>query len=262
MTSLDRQPGWYDDPEDSKAQRYWDGNDWTPYRQRKATAPAAEPPRAPIASPPRSFQPPPPPPTASPLPPSGPPQAPPNTLPPPTGAPLPPGSAATPGAGALSPDNLAAVKAALTNKPSGAGVLLYIGLFVTAISVFLAWETVTVSADFLGTQTELFSGSRGTSSGFRFVILIPIALAAWLAWPVLTRTALSVQRLLGLTAVVVLMLLSVPLWFVVFRDNDPDSGTTSSYGFGLYLFAAAVVVVTVGVVRVWTDRSRASTQAY
>ena len=29
------QPGWYDDPLDPNAQRYWDGNDWTPHRQRK-----------------------------------------------------------------------------------------------------------------------------------------------------------------------------------------------------------------------------------
>ena len=30
-----RQSGWYDDPNDSNAQRYWDGQDWTPHRQRK-----------------------------------------------------------------------------------------------------------------------------------------------------------------------------------------------------------------------------------
>jgi hypothetical protein len=30
-----RQPGWYDDPNDANAQRYWDGQDWTPQRQRK-----------------------------------------------------------------------------------------------------------------------------------------------------------------------------------------------------------------------------------
>jgi hypothetical protein len=30
-----QQPGWYEDPNDSKAQRYWDGQDWTPHRQRK-----------------------------------------------------------------------------------------------------------------------------------------------------------------------------------------------------------------------------------
>jgi hypothetical protein len=29
------QPGWYDDPQDANSQRYWDGQDWTPRRQRK-----------------------------------------------------------------------------------------------------------------------------------------------------------------------------------------------------------------------------------
>jgi hypothetical protein len=33
------QPGWYDDPEVSNAQRYWDGQDWTPHRQRKPQRP-------------------------------------------------------------------------------------------------------------------------------------------------------------------------------------------------------------------------------
>jgi Protein of unknown function (DUF2510) len=28
-------PGWYDDPEESNGQRYWDGQAWTPHRQRK-----------------------------------------------------------------------------------------------------------------------------------------------------------------------------------------------------------------------------------
>lgn len=165
-------------------------------------------------------------------------------------------SAAVAGAGTLSPDNVAAIKAALTDKISGAGLLIYIGLFVTAISIFLTWETVTVSMDLLGAPMELGSGTRGTSSGFKFAILVPIVAIAWLAWPVLAKTAMSVQRLLGLSAIVGLILLSVPLWFLVFRDNDPASGTTSSYGLGIYLFAAAVVAVAVGVVRVWIDRSR------
>jgi hypothetical protein len=39
-----QQPGWYDDPNDSKAQRYWDGNAWTPHRQRKPVSQATTPP--------------------------------------------------------------------------------------------------------------------------------------------------------------------------------------------------------------------------
>lgn len=39
--------GWYDDPEDSNGQRYWDGQNWTPHRQQKplaVQAPAPGPP--------------------------------------------------------------------------------------------------------------------------------------------------------------------------------------------------------------------------
>lgn len=43
MTTL-QQPGWYDDPENPNAQRYWDGNDWTPHRQRKPVSRPAQPP--------------------------------------------------------------------------------------------------------------------------------------------------------------------------------------------------------------------------
>jgi hypothetical protein len=64
------QPGWYDDPQNSNAQRYWDGQNWTPHRQRK---PAGSPP------PPRP-----------PLPPGPPPPPPPGALPPPLPPPSPP----------------------------------------------------------------------------------------------------------------------------------------------------------------------------
>ena len=50
------QPGWYDDPQDPNAQRYSDGQDWTPHRQRKAVsyAPQQSPPSA-RAEPPGSY---------------------------------------------------------------------------------------------------------------------------------------------------------------------------------------------------------------
>jgi hypothetical protein len=37
------EPGWYDDPQEPTAQRYWDGQDWTPKRQRKPMAGGAQP---------------------------------------------------------------------------------------------------------------------------------------------------------------------------------------------------------------------------
>jgi hypothetical protein len=75
------QAGWYDDPHDPQAQRYWDGQDWTPHRQRKPLAR-----QAPVAAPVQPLPPPqhlPPPPPAQLPPPRG-------ALPPPTGQRFPP----------------------------------------------------------------------------------------------------------------------------------------------------------------------------
>jgi hypothetical protein len=100
-----REPGWYDDPQDPKAQRYWDGNDWTPNRQRKAAAApvtstppppptpsAPPPPSTPSAPPPTASAPPPPPPST--LPPPAASAASPNVPPPsPSAQPVPPAAA-------------------------------------------------------------------------------------------------------------------------------------------------------------------------
>jgi Protein of unknown function (DUF2510) len=84
-----QQPGWYDDPNAPNAQRYWDGQDWTPHRRRNPTAAPASPPtqpqqQAPPPPPPPNLQPPPPP---SNLPPVAPPAHP---LPPPPAQEQPP----------------------------------------------------------------------------------------------------------------------------------------------------------------------------
>jgi len=55
------QPGWYDDPQDPNAQRYWDGQDWTPHRQRKSVSGPTAPPRGYEPSTPNYGTPPPPP---------------------------------------------------------------------------------------------------------------------------------------------------------------------------------------------------------
>jgi hypothetical protein len=54
------QPGWYDDPEDSNGQRYWDGQAWTPHRQGKPVSQPSPPPPPQQAPPPSAFPPPPP----------------------------------------------------------------------------------------------------------------------------------------------------------------------------------------------------------
>lgn len=66
------QPGWYDDPEDSNGQRYWDGEGWTPHRHRKPISGATPPPGLPAQPPPPSGLP------AQPAPPPPPPGLPPS----------------------------------------------------------------------------------------------------------------------------------------------------------------------------------------
>jgi hypothetical protein len=126
------EPGWRDDPNDPKAQRYWDGQDWTPQRRRKPTpAPAPRPAAPPTPSypppsmpPPPSAPPPPPsyaPPPSSALPPPPPPPssyAPASALPPPPPW-LQPGGA--PPRRSQTPIVIAAVVVAL----AVAGVLVY-----------------------------------------------------------------------------------------------------------------------------------------
>ena len=255
------QPGWYDDPQDSNAERYWDGQDWTPHRQRKSTLPSA----GPSAPPPAQQSPPPPPPNLPPPPPPNLPPPPSNyaegaglgagvpTQPPPPAWPPPPQETQA-GFGQTPSVNFGTVQGAV--KQFGATAWLLIGGLVAAtISIFLTWETVTESVTVFGT-TVGSSGTVGTSSGGRFALLVPIVATAWLAWPVFTGAAMSPRRLIGLSAVVGLMLLSVPLWFAVFRDNDAAAGIKSSYGFGLLLFSAAVIVIAAGVVRLWMLRPR------
>jgi uncharacterized membrane protein YeaQ/YmgE (transglycosylase-associated protein family) len=65
------QPGWYDDPQDANAQRYWDGQVWTPHRQRKPTSRPVQPPM--VAKPAQQYSPPP----RQPAPPPRPPNVPP-----------------------------------------------------------------------------------------------------------------------------------------------------------------------------------------
>ena len=64
------QPGWYDDPHDPNAQRYWSGQDWTPHRQRKPIARSTPPPTPTQPPPPPPAQPLPPPPGQQPYGPS------------------------------------------------------------------------------------------------------------------------------------------------------------------------------------------------
>jgi hypothetical protein len=106
------QQGWYDDPTDPKAQRYWDGQSWTPHRQRK---PVSQP--APVSVP-RPLPAPP----AAPLPP-----------PPPTGSPLPP-----PPFGGLPPDQPLLLPPDLTSAPRRSRTPLLIGALAGVVVLVVA----------------------------------------------------------------------------------------------------------------------------
>jgi hypothetical protein len=52
------EPGWHEDPHDSNAERYWDGQGWTPHRQRKPISRPTPPRVTPTQSPPSGPPPP------------------------------------------------------------------------------------------------------------------------------------------------------------------------------------------------------------
>ena len=321
------QPGWYDDPRDANAQRYWDGQDWTPHRQRKPNVRAVRPPVTPAPPqppPPPSSRadaptlaapipvPPPPPSRAdaptmsapipvppphspppsdySPPPPHSPPPAdyfapPPHSPPPadyfaagpqqwsdvPTPPPppaWPPPSPQTQGAGAqTASEGLAAVKG-FAVKLSITAWLLFGGFVIAAIGVFFKW--VTVSAVGLQADGSPFQGF------WIFVVLLVIAGAAWLAWPTVSGSQLSVNRLIGLTVAVGLIVVGAFVGFAAYvtglsdrdkefaqsGDEDMKALVNVSIGPGLILYTAATVAIVVGIIRLWRHRSRTQNQTY
>jgi Protein of unknown function (DUF2510) len=287
------QPGWYDDPQDSSAQRYWDGQDWTPHRQRKPSSrsvPAAAMPPPPPAPPPNL-----PPPSAAaptqpaprpiPPPPPGamPPQPPPPNMPqqpmpgmPPPGMPQPSGEAGNPaglpppawpppssetraGVGQVPSVSLATIQANIAK--SATAWLLIGGAVAAVISLFLTWFTVKGSA--LG--VDIISKDVSPPAYWKMMVLLMIAGAGWLAWPFFAGTTLSVQRLIGLTVIVLLLAgLAVTNWYTAASEStsDDDSAVSVSPGFGLLLYFAAVIAIAVGVVRIWMARSNTGGRAY
>ncbi len=318
------QPGWYDDPQDSNAQRYWDGQDWTPHRQRKPNVP---PPRQPVAPPQQSAAPPPSasPTQATPLPPPPPPPnlpppsqaAPPPPPPPPpprAAAPPPPGPSPMPPPPAPSPppppgyspagmrqgpdiaaqpnpqqwpapgpqtqrsgaqmasEGFTAAKG-FASKLSITGWLIFGGLVVAAVALFLPW--VTVSAD-IPLAGHLSVDLSPIKDFWIFGVLLVIAAAAWLAWPALAGAQMPINRLIGLSvaAGVLGVCFIIGVWAYVdgvteknkeFADQDAQDlkGLVDvSIGPGLMLYTASTIAIIAGIVQLWRQRSRAQNQAY
>ncbi|WP_082973250.1 DUF2510 domain-containing protein [Mycobacterium sp. E2327] len=284
------QPGWYDDPRDPSAQRYWDGRTWTPHQQRKPDARTARPPvmppqqspPAPSAAPTQVTPLPPRPPgsnlpsaaqtRAAPLPPQPPPRgtaptAPPHPPLPPSQAPnrpAPPGYSppgARPGsdlpaqpAPQAQSDRLAAVQGLAARMSVPAWIVLG-GLLVTVISIFLPFATVSLKL-FGRTLSSHGVAADGTA---KFVVILLAVVAAFLALPAVSGSLVPPARLIGLSVAVALLGALTFVWFhtVATKNNEGEGFVNVTPAFGMMVYAAAVIVTAVGVVLLWMERSKA-----
>jgi hypothetical protein len=234
------QPGWYDDPHDASGQRYWDGQGWTPHRQRKPTArPTPPPPRQP--PPPRN---PPRPPGPRPPAAAGPPQPVPSPTPP-----LPPQAR---------PPGLATVKG-FPAKPPIAGLLVFGGLVIAVVATFFPFATVSINVFGMTFRAHEVSASGEA----RVVVFLLVAAAVGLAWPALSGSAVAIGRLIGLSVVVLLLVVVAVVAYVDISEHDSkgEGIVKVSPAFGLLLYGAGVVVIAVAVVWLWIDRSQRQRQA-
>ncbi len=286
MTTPD-QPGWYDDPQDQSAQRYWDGNDWTPHRQRKPATPSprasvgSTPPPPPNLPPPsadaptqQAYLPPPPPPPPNLPPPSPaaptqygypppPPPPPPNLPPPSPGAPTqyeypPPPPPQGPGA-VLASDGLATVKSVVGSFSVTAWILVA-GLVITLLATFFPYASIGLNA--LGSSVVLQEVSA--TGPARFAVLVLVGAAAAAAWPALAGSAVVRWRLIALSAIVGILAVLMVIWFtnVSAGDKEGEGLVSVTPGFGLLLYGAGVIVMAAAVVRLWMSHPRAQNQTF
>jgi hypothetical protein len=281
-----QQPGWYDDPNDLSAQRYWDGHDWTPQRQRRpswqpssapVTAMPPHPPTPPIGAtmppPPPSYQ-------TSPLPVGSwhPPTSPPQPLPSPmwpTGQPAFGDHAAIP----------------VGSARYAVGLALVVAGAVLAVSAFFTWgqmsgwfntsdagyHGVTVSLPGVGSaeeytsdvngvpdpQSELVESKRMITSyashpggwAIAIGILVSIAGVTYLSTRYRSPAAIG-AAVLGTGALVFFGSLLANIRGLLFKD-PPYWSENGHYSPGVGLFIACVVALTaatLGVVAVVLER--------
>jgi hypothetical protein len=133
--------------------------------------------------------------------------------------------------------------------------LLYGGFVVALIATFCPAATVTYHLFGAAIKAEdvSFNGPA------RIVAFLVLAGAAWLAWPTVSGSPVSVKRAAGLTVAVCLLIGLCLAWFASVSSNnkgDSSIGVSVSPGFGLLLYAAAIVVIGVGVGLVWARRAK------
>jgi hypothetical protein len=149
-------------------------------------------------------------------------------------------------------------------KLSATAWLLLGGFALTIISLFLVWETQTLHNGPNEPSTPFdvdFSFDFGLNPAAMFIGFVVIGAAAWLAWPVIARSSMSVKRLAGLSALAGLMALAAIGWFFNVSKHNTDI-QTATVGFGYWLYTAATIAIVVAVVLLWLERSRTQTRTY
>jgi hypothetical protein len=252
-------PGWYDDPHDRNALRYWNGQQWTPQQQRKAAVPGPPPPPPNYGAPPPSPSPGVPPPGYAPTPP----------VPPGYGQPpQPPVQAGFGGQLAGAGSQTASQGRNFAANLSVPGWLIYGGCLAAFIGVFMPW--VTVSASVIIQVSANVSPSQ--QPAVMIFLLAAIAVTAGLAWAVLSAApAIPAGRLAGLAAGAGALILGVLLgiyWYFSGASEisnqlggsgtDLSSLVSVSLNFGFILYTAGVAVVIAGVAMLWRKRPSAS----
>lgn len=224
-------PGWYDDPQDSHAQRYWDGQAWTPHRQRKPDPPDVRPPVVPQQQP----------------------------TPPPESRNVPPPPGFSPSGPRQGSDGPATIKD-FAARTSVTGWVVLVGLVVTVIATFLpfATESIKLFGETLGSREVPADGAA------KLVVVVLVALAGWLAFPALSGSQVVVGRLIALSVVVGVLAALTLVWFnKVSAENNQGEGVVElNPGFGLIVYGVAVLVTAAGVVRLWVERSKTRRRPY
>lgn len=141
-------------------------------------------------------------------------------------------------------------------KPTVTAGLLYGGLVLALISIFLpfATQTISVMGMSLGEQDVELNGVA------KFIFILLIAATAWLAWPLLAKTSFSANRIIGLSVAVGALALYVVYGFIRLGSLNSDD-TSASPGLGLLLLVVAVGFIVFGLARVWLARRALGTTA-
>lgn len=158
-------------------------------------------------------------------------------------------------------------------KLSITGWLIFGGLLIAAIAMFLPWVTVSANVPLAGHLSVDLSPFKDY---WIFVALLVIAGSGWLAWPALSGSQIPFNRLIGLSVAVGVLV----VFFIIgvyayvngisernkeFSDKDVEEfkGLVDvSIGPGLILYTAATAAIVFGVVQLWRQRPRTQNQPY